>query len=261
MRKLDILVLSDLHLGTYGSHAGDLLNYLQTIKVDTIILNGDIIDIWQFNRKYFPEAHFKVLKELIDKICNGTKVYYLTGNHDDLLRRISPIQIANFQLVDKLVLNVDDVKMWFFHGDVFDSIVNHSQFIAKLGGHGYDILIRINRLINRILKSFGRSPYSFSKMIKMSVKKAAKHISDFESTAAKLAIEKGYKYVVCGHIHEPVIKKVYNEDSHIIYMNSGDWVESLTSLEYAEGKWRIYSHLEETSEDNNCKIELEELAL
>ena len=242
MRKLDILVLSDLHLGTFGSHATELLEYLKGLEVDMIILNGDIVDIWQFKKSYFPESHFAVLKELINKICDGTKVYYLTGNHDDLMRRISPVELANFKLVDKLVIDIDGMKTWFFHGDVFDSFVNHSKFIAKLGGKGYDLLIRINRFINRILQSMGRPPYSFSKKVKSSVKKAATFISDFENTAAELAVENGYDYVVCGHIHEPVIKKLSTEDGSVIYMNSGDWVESLTSLEYADGQWRIYDH-------------------
>lgn len=244
MRKLDILVLSDLHLGTYGSHAEELLSYLKSVEVDTIILNGDIVDIWQFKKSYFPEAHFQVIKEFINKICNGTRVYYLTGNHDDLMRKISPIQIANFQLIDKLVMNIDGEKVWFFHGDVFDSLVNHSKLIAKLGGKGYDFLIRINRAINRFLKAMGKQPYSFSKKVKSSVKKAAKYISDFESTAADLAISNGYKYVVCGHIHEPIIKELKHDDGSVIYMNSGDWVESLTSLEYANGDWKIYNYFE-----------------
>lgn len=257
MRKLDILVLSDLHLGTYGSHAEELLDYLKSVDVDTIILNGDIVDIWQFKKKYFPEAHFQVLQEIINKICEGTKVYYLTGNHDDLMRRISPIQIANFQLIDKLVMNIDGQKVWFFHGDVFDSMVNYSKFLAKLGGKGYDLLIRINRVINRILKFMGRSPYSFSKKVKASVKKASKHISDFETTAAELAVSSGYKYVVCGHIHEPIIKTVEVDDKKVIYMNSGDWVESLTSLEYTDGQWRIYNHFEEQLAEEQLLQELQ----
>jgi len=249
MRNLDIMVLSDLHLGTYGAHAEELLAYLRSVNVDTIILNGDIVDIWQFKKSYFPESHFEVIKELISKICGGTRVYYLTGNHDDLMRKISPIAIANFQLVDKLVMNIDGKKYWFFHGDVFDSLVNHSKFIARLGGKGYDLLIRINRGINRLLKAMGKPPYSFSKKVKSSVKKAARFISDFENTAAELAVTNGYKYVVCGHIHEPVIKEVEVEQGKVTYMNSGDWVESLTSLEYADGEWSIYDHYEQEALD------------
>lgn len=257
MRKLDILVLSDLHLGTYGSHAEELLSYLKSVEVDTLILNGDIVDIWQFKKSYFPEPHFQVLKEIISKVCEGTKVYYLTGNHDDLLRRISPIGIANFKLVDKLVMNVDGEKIWFFHGDVFDSLVNHSKFIAKLGGKGYDLLIRINRIFNRVLKAMGKQPYSFSKRVKSSVKKAAKFISDFENTAAELAIEGGYKYVVCGHIHEPIIKELRTDEGEVTYMNSGDWVESLTSLEYAEGEWSIYDHFDQLNVEEKLMEQVE----
>ena len=173
-------MISDVHLGTFGSHAKELYNYLSSIKPKTLVLNGDIIDIWQFRKSYFPKSHLKVIQKITAFASKGTKVYYITGNHDEMLRKFSEMRMGNFALVDKLVLELDDKKAWIFHGDIFDASVNHAKWIAKLGGLGYDYLILLNRLVNWCLHKMGKEPYSFSKKIKASVKKAVKHISDFE---------------------------------------------------------------------------------
>ena len=148
----------------------------------------------------------------------------------------------SIQIVDKLVLTVDYKKVWIFHGDVFDLSVQHSKWIAKLGGIGYDYLIRINNLSNWVLKQFGYEKYSFSKKIKNSVKKAVKYINDFEQTAAELAIENNYDYVICGHIHQPQIKKVTTNKGECVYLNSGDWIENLTTIEFHKGLWKIHHY-------------------
>ena len=241
-RKVELVIISDVHLGTFGCHAKELSQYLSSIKPKTLILNGDIIDIWQFRKSYFPASHLKVIKKIIDFTTKGTKVYYVTGNHDEMLRKFSDTNIGNFSIVDKIVLELDDKKAWIFHGDVFDTSVQHSKWIAKMGGFGYDYLILINRFVNWCLKKIGREPFSFSKMIKASVKKAVKHISDFEKTATELAIEKKYDYVICGHIHEPKIIEKTNKNGSTLYLNSGDWVENLTALEYNNKRWKLYSH-------------------
>lgn len=243
-RKTELVVLSDVHLGTYGCHAKELLQYLNSIKPKTLILNGDIIDIWQFRKSYFPKSHLKVIRKIIDFASKGTKVYYITGNHDEMLRKFSDTGIGNFCVLDKLVLDLDGTKAWIFHGDVFDASVQHSKWIAKLGGIGYDYLILINRFANWCLHKMGREPYSFSKKIKSSVKKAVAFISDFETTATELAIEKGYDYVICGHIHEPKILEVENRRGKTTYLNSGDWIENLTALEYNKKRWKLYRYSE-----------------
>ncbi len=171
-RKVEIVVISDVHLGTYGSHANELLHYLQGIKPKILILNGDIIDIWQFRKSYFPQSHLQVIKKILALATKGTKVYYITGNHDEKLRKFSPITLGNISVIDKLVLNLDGKKAWFFHGDVFDASVQHAKWIAKLGGWGYDFLIVFNRFINWWLLKLGRPKYSLSKKIKNSVKKS-----------------------------------------------------------------------------------------
>ncbi|RAR48610.1 UDP-2,3-diacylglucosamine diphosphatase [Flavobacterium lacus] len=241
-RKVEVVVISDVHLGTFGCHAKELYHYLSTIKPKTLILNGDIIDIWQFRKSYFPKSHLKIIKKIIDLASKGTEVYYITGNHDEMLRKFSDTKIGNFSIVDKLVLELDDKKAWIFHGDVFDASVQHSKWIAKLGGWGYDLLIVLNRFVNWILLKIGKEPYSFSKKIKANVKNAVKFISDFEVTASELAIENDYDYVICGHIHEPKMTRKVNKKGTTFYLNSGDWVENLTALEYNKKRWKIYRY-------------------
>jgi len=244
-RTPDVVVISDIHLGTYGCHAAEIVNYLQSISPQLLILNGDIIDGWQFSKRYFPASHLQVIKEILNLLSNGTRVVYITGNHDEMLRRYSDIQLSNFQLVDKLVLEINGKMTWVFHGDVFDNTTKGSaKLIAKLGGHGYDWLILINRLVNWGLKKLGRPKLSFSKKIKNSVKKAVSWIADFEQTAAELAIEKKYDYVICGHIHQPQKRTIETKEGSVIYMNSGDWVENLTALEYHDNEWTIYQYNE-----------------
>ncbi len=242
-RKIPLVVLSDVHLGTYGCHATELLQYLKSINPQTLVLNGDIIDMWNFTKRYFPSAHMEVLRYIIKMSNTGTRVVYVTGNHDEALRKYSDFILGNLELVDKLILDLDGKKAWIFHGDVFDSSTKgYAKILAKLGGKGYDLLILINSLINWILVSFGREKRSFSKTIKNSVKKAVSFISNFETTAAEIAIEKKYSYVVCGHIHMPQMKEVQNENGKVLYLNSGDWVENLTALEYKKEKWKIYQY-------------------
>ncbi len=241
-RKLDILVLSDVHLGTYGCHAKELLLYLKTIRPKTVILNGDIIDIWQFNKRYWPKSHMKVVKQLMTWMGKGVKIYYVTGNHDEMLRKFVGFKMGSLRIVNKVILELEDGKTaWFFHGDVFDVTMQHSKWLAKLGAVGYDTLILINRVANFISeKVFKRGKLSLSKKIKNSVKSAVKFINSFEQTAADIGISNKYHYVVCGHIHQPEMREIENEDGKIIYLNSGDWIENLTALEYTDGKWEIY---------------------
>lgn len=239
---MDILVLSDVHLGTYGCHAKEMLLYLKTIKPKTVVLNGDIIDIWQFSKRYWPKSHMKVVKQLMTWLSKGVKIYYITGNHDEMLRKFAGFKMGSLRIVNKLVLDLDEQnKAWFFHGDVFDVTMQHSKWLAKLGAVGYDLLILINRIANFISERiFKRGKLSLSKKIKNGVKTAVKFINNFEQTAADIGISNGYQYVVCGHIHQPEMRAISNTHGSILYLNSGDWIENLTALEYNDGNWRIY---------------------
>ncbi len=257
-RTVDLVVISDVHLGTYGCHAKELLNYLNSIKPKTLILNGDIVDIWQFRKRYFPKSHLKVIKKIISFASKGTEVIYITGNHDEMLRKFSDTEIGDFKLVDKLVLELDNKKAWFFHGDVFDASIQNAKWLAKLGGWGYDMLILLNQVINWFLIRMGREKFSLSKKIKNSVKKAVKYINDFEDVAAELAINNGYHYVICGHIHQPQMREFKNKNGSCFYLNSGDWIENLTSLEYNNQKWKLVHYQEEQMEvyqESNDEVE------
>lgn len=256
-RKIPLVVLSDVHLGTYGCQATELLQYLKSINPQTLVLNGDIIDIWNFSKSYFPAAHMNVLRHLIKMASLGTRIVYITGNHDEALRKYTDLFLGNFEIVDKLILNLDDKKAWIFHGDVFDSSTKgYAKLLAKLGGKGYDLLIHINSAVNWCLKLMGKEKRSFSKTIKDSVKKAVAFISDFENTAAEIAIDKKYDYVICGHIHKPQIRKVVNENGQVLYLNSGDWVENLTALEYKKKKWRIYHYNKDHYKFNELEVNM-----
>ena len=253
-REVDIAVISDVHLGTYGCHAKELLKYLKSIKPKMIVLNGDIIDIWQFSKRYWPETHMKVVRKLMKFVVEGVPVYYLTGNHDELLRKFADMNIGAFHLQNKLVVDIDGKKAWFFHGDIFDVTMQHSKWLAKLGAVGYDTLILINSFVNWLFVLFGKEKMSFSKRIKARFKDAVKFINGFEQTAAELAAENGYEYVVCGHIHQPEMRTITTDHGAVTYLNSGDWVENLTALEYYDKSWKIFKY----EQSNFQKDEVEE---
>ncbi|MDC9722156.1 MAG: UDP-2,3-diacylglucosamine diphosphatase [Urechidicola sp.] len=248
-RKVDLIVISDVHLGTYGCHAKELLNYLKSIQPKKVILNGDIIDIWQFKKRYWPKSHMKIIKHIIGWITNGVEVYYITGNHDEMLRRFVDFRINSFTIQNKVILTLDRKKAWFFHGDVFDVTMQHSKWLTKLGSVGYDLLILLNSAVNKVSEFFGKRKISLSKKIKDSVKSAIKYINDFERTAANIAIENNRDYVICGHIHQPKKKEYKNKNGKTLYLNSGDWVENLTALEYNKKKWSVYKYNEKDYEN------------
>jgi len=240
-RKVKLVVISDVHLGTYGCHAKELLKYMKSIQPETLILNGDIIDIWQFKKRYWPKPHMKVVKYIIGMATKGIKVYYITGNHDETLRKFAGMQMGGLEIVNNVSLELNGKKIWFFHGDVFDVIMKNSKWLARIGAISYDALIVLNVFINYISRLIGRGKVSLSKKIKDNVKSALKYINDFEVSAATLAIHKEYDYIVCGHIHHPDMREIKDSKGNsIMYLNSGDWVENLTALEYNKGVWSIY---------------------
>jgi UDP-2,3-diacylglucosamine pyrophosphatase LpxH len=241
-RKIDLLVLSDIHLGTYGCQSKELMNYLNSIKPKVVILNGDIIDMWQFSKRYWPKSHMQVVHKIIYWFTKGVKVYYITGNHDEMLRKFAGFKMGKLSIENKLVLDLDGKKTWIFHGDVFDVTMKHSKWLTRLGSHGYDALILINAFCNWVSSRMGRGKISLSKNIKNSVKKAVKFINDFEKTAADIAISNGYDYVLCGHIHHPEMKTISTENGKVEYLNSGDWIENLTALEYNNKEWTLYKY-------------------
>jgi UDP-2,3-diacylglucosamine pyrophosphatase LpxH len=249
-RNVKIVVISDTHLGTIGSRAKELHQYLNSIQPETIVLNGDIVDIWQFSKRHWNKYHTKVIKQILKFISNGVKVHYIVGNHDEALRRFLNFELEGFKISNKLSMNLDGKKAWFFHGDVFDVTMEHSRWLTRLGGFGYDLLIFLNSIVNRGLTFFGREKLSFSKTIKNKVKAAVSYINSFETTVVEIAMRNNFDFVVCGHIHQPVIKKFKSKSKTVVYLNSGDWIENMTALEYNNKKWSIFHYNSELFQNN-----------
>jgi UDP-2,3-diacylglucosamine pyrophosphatase LpxH len=240
-RNVELVVLSDIHLGTSGCQAVELLKYLKSIKPRTLILNGDIIDIWQFKKRFFPKAHLKVIKHLIGLASDRCTVYYITGNHDEMFRKFNGMKIGKLRILNDLKLELNGQITWFFHGDIFDVVMQYSKWLSKLGAIGYDSLIWLNTKVNWLGRKLNFEPVSFSKRIKESVKGAVKYINAFEDSAAIVAARKGIGSIVCGHIHHPEMRQIQVGNQTVSYLNSGDWIENLTSLEYNLGEWRIFN--------------------
>jgi UDP-2,3-diacylglucosamine pyrophosphatase LpxH len=233
------IVLSDIHLGTTSAKAEEVVLFLKSCTCDTLILNGDIIDGWQlksFGKWEITHTRFfrKVLKMAIK---DNTNIYYLRGNHDDFLDKILPLAIDRIKIRRELIYEGLNGKMYFIiHGDVFDAITTRFKWISKLGDIGYTFLLWLNKQYNKYRTKKGLPYYSLSQVIKNKVKSAVSYISDFEEMLANLAQTKGFDGVICGHIHHASIKEIHSID----YMNSGDWVESLTALvELPSGEWKI----------------------
>ena len=256
-RDVDIVVISDVHLGTYGCRAKELRKYMKSINPRRVILNGDIIDIWQFKKSYWPKAHMKVVKQIMNWVGEGVQVDYITGNHDEMLRKFDGLTLGSFKISNKLLLELGNEKAWVFHGDVFDVTMKYSKWLAKLGAVGYDTLIVINNLVNWFSNKLGRGRISLSKKIKNSVKSAVKFIDDFEETAAEIAIENKYDFVICGHIHQAQKRMIITEKGAVMYLNSGDWIENLTALEYVNGSWNLFRFEEDFLDGDDAEEEHE----
>ena len=240
-----MVILSDVHLGTFGCRARELWQYLSSIRPKTLVLNGDIVDIWQFRKNYFPKSHLRVIQRVVEMAAEGTKVHYLTGNHDEALRKLSGMHAGNMILEDRAIIPVGNKKVWIFHGDIFDRSIQRAKWLAKLGSFGYDLLIRLNTFTNWISAKLGGRRYSFSKAIKNGIKSAVDYVNDFEETVAAMAIRQKYDYVACGHIHQPKIRPITTKRGTCTYLNSGDWIENLTALEWDKDAWRLYKYREQ----------------
>lgn len=241
-RDVEVVILSDIHLGTYGCHAEELLRYLKSIRPKKLILNGDIIDMWQFSKRYWPKSHMQVIKHITGLLAKNTRIIYIPGNHDEMLRKFAGFRLGSFSIDNKALLHLNGKKAWVFHGDVFDVTMQHSKWLAKLGAIGYDTLILINAMTNWCLRRMGHQKISLSKRVKDRVKGAIKFVNDFERTAADIAIGNQYHFVACGHIHQPQIRPIVTEKGSTLYLNSGDWVENLTALEYDGAEWSVYRY-------------------
>jgi len=232
------IVLSDIHLGIKASKAKEVLHFLKNHKCETVVLNGDIIDGWQLRKNgKWKKQHSNFFKHIISLTSkNKCKIIYLRGNHDDFLEEIMPLKIGNFSIRKYYVHYGVHKKYFVTHGDIFDNVTTKLKWIAKLGDVGYTFLLWLNRHYNAYREKRGLPYYSLSQVVKAKVKSAVSFISDYETELVRVARARKCHGIICGHIHQPAIKEI----DGIEYLNSGDWVESLTALvEDAEGNWKI----------------------
>ena len=182
-RELEVVIISDVHLGTYGCHAKELLDYLKSIKPKKLIINGDFVDGWQFNKNYWPKEHNDVLRKIL-KMSYNTEIIWTTGNHDEFLRKFVPINFGNIKILNEYdFVTSDNKRTIVYHGDIFDITIQKAKWLAHIGSWSYDLLILLNRFINNILYKLNKPKISLSKNIKDNVKQAVKFIEDFENVA------------------------------------------------------------------------------
>jgi UDP-2,3-diacylglucosamine pyrophosphatase LpxH len=257
-RKLDIVVISDVHLATLASKAKTLLDYLKSIQPRMLVLNGDIIDSWRFSRNYFPKSHLKIIRQIVKMIEKGTEVVYITGNHDDVFRKFNNTKLGNFSIVNQLELTVGGQKVWIFHGDVFDRIIHHSPWLAKFGAAAYGYLTAFNRVLNAFLRFFGGKEMILYKSMKYRISKEKKVLNNFELAIANAAFSKNIDLVICGHTHIPADKTTQNEHGTLRYINCGDWVENYSAAECLNGIWTLHYHTPQL-EDEDVEMPDDEL--
>ncbi len=223
------IIISDVHLGMKESKAAEVNHFLKYTHSETLILNGDIVDAWSLKRRRgtWTKECSRFVRIILKKLeRKKTNVIYLRGNHDDLLRKFMPVQFENFQIVEDHTLESKGKKYFILHGDLFDTITSNYAIIAHLGDIGYNLLLGINRFYNKYRAWRGKEYFSVSKLVKAKVKKAVNFISKFESALVSLAKHHQCDGIICGHIHTAEDKML----DGIHYMNSGDWVESMTAI-------------------------------
>ncbi|MBY0478143.1 MAG: UDP-2,3-diacylglucosamine diphosphatase [Chitinophagaceae bacterium] len=232
------IILSDIHLGIRNSRVKEVVDFLSNHKCDTLILNGDIIDGWQLKKsgewKKKHTSFFRIIMKYMYKY--NTKVIYLRGNHDDFLDEILPFSFGQFVIKRHHILQSGTKKYYVVHGDIFDTVTTKLKWLAKLGDVGYTFLLWINRHYNKYRTKRGLPYYSLSQVVKAKVKSAVSFISDYEEQLCEVAAANQCDGVICGHIHQAADKFI--NDIH--YLNSGDWVETMSAVvETEEGDWKI----------------------
>ena len=238
--RYETIIISDIHLGSKYSRAKEVTDFLLKNTAETIILNGDIIDGWALKRGgVWTDEHMKCVRKLM-KLSKTSTVYWLRGNHDDFLHDFIPFDFGKIMLRESMEYrSLDGNKYLILHGDIFDVFVDKWGWLAKIGSVGYDMTLWINKWYNKYRTYRGLPYFSLSQKIKASVKTATNFIGDFENHMVTHARSLDCDGVICGHIHKAEIRDV----DGIIYMNSGDWVESNTALvETLKGKWKIVNY-------------------
>lgn len=242
-RQYRAIFISDVHLGSHGAKAEFLCDFLKYNHCEILYLVGDIIDGWRLKKRiYWPQTHTDVIRRVLTKARRGTRVVFVTGNHDEFLRRYSGITLGNIELVDEAAHEtLGGERLLVVHGDRYDSVIQTRKWLALLGDWSYETLVRVNTHFNRLRRRMGFGYWSLSNYAKQKVKSAKSFITTFEDAVARDCRERGYSGVVCGHIHHAAQRKIGDID----YYNCGDWVESCTALaETLDGEMQLMQWVE-----------------
>ncbi|MEC9407219.1 MAG: UDP-2,3-diacylglucosamine diphosphatase [Pseudomonadota bacterium] len=234
------IFISDVHLGTAGCQAEKLTRFLKSATCDDLYLVGDIVDGWKLKKQFFwPQEHTNVVRKILTKSKRGTRVHYVTGNHDEFLRKFVDyrLTLGNIRVVNEAVHETaDGRRLLILHGDLFDVITRYHRTIALAGDVAYEALIASNRYINFFRRKFGLGYWSLSNFAKHTTKRFVNLISSFEDSVAHECRKRGFDGIVCGHIHHAEIRDI----DGVTYYNTGDWVESCTALvEHGDGRMEI----------------------
>lgn len=255
-RRFRTVWISDVHLGTRGCNAAMLVDFLHSIQCETLYLVGDIVDGWRLRKGwYWPDAHNEVVRRILKMAHRGTRVVFVAGNHDEMLRDYAGMTFGGVELVLEAVhTTADGRRLLVTHGDSFDGVVLYAKWLAFLGDTAYSLLLRANIAVNAVRRRFKLPYWSLSAHMKRKVKNAVQYVCSFEEAVAREATERGFDGIVCGHIHCAEIRNI----GEVVYYNDGDWVESCTALtEDADGTLRILDWAQECAADAEKAPELE----
>ncbi len=240
------IFVSDVHLGTKDCKANELNTFLKHYSCDNLYLVGDIFDGWKMRSGVYWHASFnKILRRLLKLSKRGVKIYYVTGNHDEFLRKYANNTFENMTLINRHIhTTADNRKLLVIHGDQFENVTRCSKSLKWMGDVGYEFLMWVNRWCNRFRARYGQGYWSFSGYLKKHIQRAQQYILDYENAVAYGAHKQAFDGVVCGHIHHAAIKRLHEVD----YYNTGDWVESCTAVvESHDGQMRLLHWLEDSN--------------
>jgi UDP-2,3-diacylglucosamine pyrophosphatase LpxH len=245
-RKFRTVWISDVHLGTRGCNAALLVDFLRSVECETLYLVGDIVDGWRLRKGwYWPDAHNEVIRRVLKMAHRGTRVVFVAGNHDEMLRDYAGLTFGGVELVlEAIHTTADNRRLLVTHGDSFDGVVLYAKWLAFLGDKAYGLLLRSNIWVNAIRRRLRMPYWSLSSYMKKRVKNAVQYVCSYEEAVAREALERGLDGIVCGHIHCAEIRQI----GPITYYNDGDWVESCTALtEDAQGHMALLDWAAETA--------------
>jgi UDP-2,3-diacylglucosamine pyrophosphatase LpxH len=258
-RKYRTVWISDIHLGTRGCNAELLVDFLRSIQCETLFLVGDIVDGWRLRKGwYWPDAHNEVVRRILKMAHRGTRVVFVAGNHDEMLRDYAGLTFGGVELVlEAEHETADGRRLLVTHGDSFDGVVLYARWLAFMGDKAYEILLRANLVFNAVRRRLKLPYWSLSAHLKRKVKNAVQYVCNFEEAVAHEAVSRGFDGVVCGHIHCAEIRQI----GPITYYNDGDWVESCTALvEDAKGAMEIVDWAAEVRAETLNKAKMEQAA-